>query len=148
MTEKTINILKSLKFGEKYPAHKPIGKQEIEEQSVLSTLYNLGILKQVKYSYSVKDVKYLSKFIELQDFKKLNEYIKNEPINNNVTHNYNNVSQVNHSSGNIELKSPIEQNINNQKPNNPIKTSNLQKLYWVIGILVALTILYEFVIKK
>ncbi len=77
MTEKTIEILKSLKFGEKYPAHKPIGKQEIEEQGVLSKLYNLEILKRVKYSYSVRNVKYLSKFIELQDFEKLVEYIEN-----------------------------------------------------------------------
>ncbi|UAM98382.1 hypothetical protein K8354_00715 [Polaribacter litorisediminis] len=77
MTEKTINILKSLKIGETYPAHKPFGKQEIEEQSVLSKLYNLEILKRVKYSYSVGNIKYLSKFIELQDFEKLTEYIGN-----------------------------------------------------------------------
>jgi hypothetical protein len=77
MTEKTIEILKSLKLGEKYSAYKPLGKQEIEEQGVLSKLKNLGILKLLKYSYTVENVKYLSKFIELQDFEKLVKYIEN-----------------------------------------------------------------------
>mgnify|MGYP003671928752 CR=1 FL=1 len=124
MTKETIEILRSLKTGEIYGSHKPIGKQEIEEQKILSTLHRMNVLKLVKNTYSVGNTRYLSKF------------------------NYHNVSQVNQSSGNIDLKSPIEQKINNHKPNNPSKISTLQKLYWVIGILVALTILYEFVIKK
>lgn len=237
MTEKTIEILKSLKIGEKYPAHKPIGKQEIEEQGVLSKLYNLEILKRVKYSYSVRNVKYLSKFIELQDFEKLVEYIENpnesengikgsleykilkhlkdnengKPITldnfhknenllrskiselvklkyiskvaelslgtgfsvkglrceitingikylneieseNKTTINIENyIGRDNNgiqSSGNIELKSPFKQKTVNKIAKEPNKKSWIEILSWIIGSIVGLIAIYEFVIKK
>lgn len=237
MTEKTIEILKSIKLGEKYPAHKPIGEQEIEEQKVLSKLYNLEILKRVKYSYSVRNVKYLSKFIELQDFEKLVEYVENpnefengikssleykilkylkdnengEPINlddfhknesllrskiselvklkyitkvaelslgtdfnikglrceitingikylneiesdNKTTINIRNyIGRDNNgiqSSGNIELKSPFKQKTVNKTAKEPNKKSWIEILSWIIGSIVGLIAIYEFVIKK
>ena len=73
MTKETIEILRSLKTGEIYGSHKPIGKQEIEEQKILSTLHRMNVLKLVKNTYSVGNTRYLSKFIELQDFEKLDE---------------------------------------------------------------------------
>lgn len=149
MTEKTINILKSLKIGEIYPAYKPIGKQEIEEQEILSKLYRIEVLsKTPKGSYKVGNSKLLSKFIELKDFKKLVEYIENESTNQNITHNYNNVSQVNHSSGNIDLKSPIRQKIVNKTEIIPNKKSWLEILSWVIGSIIGLIGIYEFIIKR
>jgi hypothetical protein len=140
MTEKTINILKSLKLGEKYPTHKPLGEQEIEEQGVLSKLYNLEILKRVKYSYSVRNVKYLSKFIELQDFEKLVEYIESESKTGTITYNYKNVAQVNQADflnlKNTEIKQTNHPKTNEKQQNAII--SFIEKFWW--QILIPLTV--------
>jgi hypothetical protein len=78
MTKETIEILKSLKTGEIYGSHKPIGKQEIEEQGILSKLYIFNVLsKTPKGAYKIGNSKLLAKFIELQDLEKLSEYIEN-----------------------------------------------------------------------
>lgn len=147
MKKGTIEALKSLKLGEKLSSHKPISENEKDLSNTLYKLKNLEILSLNKNSYSVMNFKLLSKFIELQDFEKLVEYIEKEHSPPNITYNYNNVAQLNQSSGKIDLKSPIEQNINNQSPNNPIKISKLQILYWAVGILVSLTILYKFILE-
>jgi hypothetical protein len=77
MKKETIDSLKKLKLGEILPSYKPLSEEEKELQNTLSKLKNFGILILNKNSYSVLNFKLLSKFIELQDFEKLAEYIEN-----------------------------------------------------------------------
>lgn len=69
----------------------------------------------------------------------------NKPVTN---HNYNNVSQVNQSSGNIDLKSPIKQKIIHNKEITPPKRSKLEILSWIAGIIGGCFALYEFILKQ
>jgi hypothetical protein len=135
MTKETIEILRSLKTGEIYGSHKPIGKQEIEEQKILSTLHRMNVLKLVKNTYSVGNTRYLSKFIELQDFEKLDEYIeKPNESENGIKSIVNNGILIQDS---LLEKSPIKQNINPAPKNNTEKKSLFKRMYlhpWVIGI--------------
>jgi hypothetical protein len=77
MKKETIDSLKKLKLGERLSSYKPLSEEEKELQNTLSKLKNFGILSLNKNSYSVLNFKLLSKFIELQNFEKLAEYIEN-----------------------------------------------------------------------
>ena len=153
MTEKTISILKSLKLGEIYPAHKPLGKQEIEEQGILSKLYRLDVLsKTPRGSYKIGNSKLLSKFIELQDLDKLSEYIENisEYEKGNVT----NIIQGNNYGNQSSSFSNSPQTTNINANNKPTEKKNLIIRFWklisenklVAGILI-LVILYILKLK-
>jgi len=107
----------------------------IEEiDKLLKELIEVGIIAQTKDTNknTNKAIRYL----------KANGYITSSKTGFKPTEKVYSLSE------NKVFKSPIEQNINNQNPNKPIKISVLQKVYWIIGILVALTILYEYVVKK
>ncbi|MEZ7494518.1 hypothetical protein QO206_03410 [Leeuwenhoekiella aequorea] len=135
MKKGTIDNLKKLKLGERLSSYKPLSEEEKELQNTLSKLKNFGILSLNKNSYSVLNFKLLSKFIELQDFEKLAEYIENpNELENGIKSIVNNGILIQDSR--LE-KSPIKQNINPAPKNNPEKKSLFNRIYsnpWVIGI--------------
>ena len=78
MKEEIIDLLKEVRLGEIYSCSKGTDDNEKETQGVLAKLYRLKALgKTPKGSYKTGNSKLLSKFIELQDFEKLVEYIEN-----------------------------------------------------------------------
>ena len=78
MKKDTINLLKEIRLGEIYPCCQELDEIGKEKQETLSKLFRMDVLKKTpKGSYKVGNSKYLSKFIELQDFEKLVEYIEN-----------------------------------------------------------------------
>jgi hypothetical protein len=146
MTKETIEILRSLKTGEIYGSHKPIGKQEIEEQKILSTLHRMNVLKLFKNTYSVGNTRYLSKFIELQDFEKLDEYIeKPNESENGIKSIVNNGILIQDS---LLEKSPIKQKTVNKTEKEPSKKSLIEIASLVIGSIIGLIGIWEFIIKK
>jgi hypothetical protein len=75
MKKKTLDTLKDLRSGYRYPALIGASDEEKELMDVLRRLKNLKVLNFNGKLYSVENSKLLNKFIELQDFEKFNKYI-------------------------------------------------------------------------
>lgn len=90
---------------------------------------------------------YLSKLIELKSWTEFLNWLEEQNSNSNMIYNnFSNstIGQVNQSSEKINLKSPIKQNIFDKTD----KKSWLEITSWVIGIIVGVVAIYEFIIKK
>lgn len=78
-----------------------------------------------------------------------NKYLESQKVlNSNIVNNYNNVNQVNHSSGNIDFNSPIKQKIVHNTAKEPKKKSWIEIVNWIVAIIVGLIFIYEFIIKN
>ncbi len=79
-------------------------------------------------------------------------HIKSEPsigTQNIMRDNYGNSNQSGQgSSFSNDFINPIKQTNINSKPAKPPKTSIIEKLSWLIGIIIGLITLYEFILKK
>ena len=146
LATETLLVIEVLLDGKKYSLTKNRSK-EISE--IIERLNNLGFVNKVtKYSYAVNNDnrKYLSKLLELKSWNKFKEWLnkKEDYRETSVTNIFkeSTVGQFNQAvAGSI---------INNPKTKNQesSKTSLLNKLYWIIGIIVSLIVVYEFVIKQ
>lgn len=139
MKKEIINLLKEIKLGGTHPCCKETDELGKEQQNVLAKLLNFdAINKNQKGSYKSGNLKFLSKFIELQDFEKLAEYIENESDNKtgNVTYINNAGNLIQDSSFN---KSPVKQDINNKTLESTKKhplISKFMKYWWMFLITV------------
>jgi hypothetical protein len=123
---------------------------DIELSEIFSKLISFNILRKDKYTIRVNDVKALSKIIDFESIDKYLEWFENKDDNLNVNLNIENFigrDNLGIQSSNSDLNNPTIQNIKkNIEPNKPTK-SKLEIIYWIFGILVAITILYTFIIK-
>jgi hypothetical protein len=150
MTDESLRMLEDLKNGESISRTKDTAN-EIKE--LLSNLKNIGILyKNEKNAFACefKNRKYLSKLIELKSLTDFLNWLDGQNTDLIISNNFSGstIGQVNQSSGNIDLKSPIKQNIKNRTDKIPKTKSFLEIASWIIGIIAAGIGIYEFIIKK
>ena len=144
MKKEIINLLKEIILGEIYPCCKELDELGKEKQQTLSKLFRMGALSRTsKGSYKVGDSKFLSKFIELQDFEKLRKYIESDSKTGNINYNYKNVAQVNQADflnlKNTEIKQTNHPKTNEKQQNAII--SFIEKFWWQILIPLSIGIL-------
>ncbi|WP_418512026.1 hypothetical protein [Corallibacter sp.] len=150
MTDETLKYLEDLKNGESITLTKD-SPDEISE--LIINLKNLGLLhKPTKYGFAsdFKNRKYLTKLIELKSWTEFLNWLDGQNTESNISNNFSGstIGQVNQSSGNIDLKSPIKQNIKNNTDKIPKTKSVLEIVSWIIGIIAAGIAIYEFIIKS
>ncbi|HLS31307.1 MAG TPA: hypothetical protein VK021_10655 [Flavobacteriaceae bacterium] len=101
-----------------------------------------------EYTISFENRKYIKKLVALRSWNKFSDWLdKEEETGNNSSKTTNNiydstVGQINQASGNSRITNP---EIEIQKPS---KRNWLNILFWIIGILVGLITIYEFIIKS
>lgn len=146
LSKETVSVISDLLNGERYPLTKDSPK-EISE--VIERLNNLGFLNKFNmhsYAMSHSNRKYLAKLLELKSWNKFEDWLSREEDSpeTGVTNIFNesSVGQLNQAIGGSNIKN-LE-----SKTHESSKTSWLNKLYWVIGIVVSLIVVYEFVIKQ
>src|SRR5690625_150620 len=113
-------------------------------------LNNLGFMTKNNYEYTIsfENRKYIKKLVTLRSCNKFTDWLdKEEETGNNSSKTTNNiydstVGQINQASGNSRITNP---QIEIQKPS---KRNWLNILFWIIGILVGLITIYEFIIKS
>jgi|TARA_B110000503_G_C7069247_1_gene380147 hypothetical protein len=140
MKKETIDLLNEIILGEIYPCCQELDEIGKEKQETLSKLYRMEVLsKTTKGSYKVGKSKLLSKFIELQDFEKLSEYIESESKRENITINgvyiENNENSINQSFENIANKKQVKP-IPNKKPEQKSFVKKLFSNWWFRTFLV------------
>ena len=147
LSKETLSVIEDLFNGGKHPLTKD-SPEEISE--IINRLKNLGFLyKASKHSYALhhKNRIYIAKLIELKSWNEFNNWLTTKkeeaPTTSNVTNNFQNssIGQFNQASGKSLISKP--KNITKESS----KISPLNKLFWILGILVSLIALYEFVIK-
>lgn len=123
---------------------------EPELSEVFSKLISFGILRKDRFTIRVNDVKALSKVIEFESIEKYLEWFESKDNNVKIELKADNFIAGDNfgiQSSNSEINSPTIQNTKkNNEPSKPTK-SVLKTIYWIFGILVAITILYTFIIK-
>lgn len=147
MKKETIEGLIDLNNGNDFKLSKGI---ENNLYDTILKLINLNILRKEKNSIKVNNRKLLSKVIEFESIPKYLEWFENKDDNSKIELKFDNFiggDNLGVQSSNSDFNNPTIQNI--KKNNEPIKPtiSVLKTIYWIFGILVAITILYVFIIK-
>jgi hypothetical protein len=100
--------------------------------------------KLTKNGKQLKKIGSYSEYLKYIEKKELD----NNGLNINIENLINGDNNGIQSSGNIELKSPFKQKIVNKIAKEPSKKPWIEITSWVIGSIVGLIAIYEFVIKK
>jgi hypothetical protein len=147
MKKETIEVLIDLNNGNSFPVSKDIERNLHE---TIFKLVNLNILRKENNSIKVNNRKLLSKVVEFESIPKYLEWFDNKEDNSKIELKFDNFiggDNLGIQSSNSDFNNPTIQNI--KKNNEPIKPtiSVLKTIYWIFGILVAITILYVFIKK-
>lgn len=145
LSKETLSVISDLLNGEEYPLTKD---SPHEVSAIIERLNNLGFLNKVNvndYTMNRVNRKYLVKLLEFESWNKYEDWLSKEKDSHEASiiniFNGSSVGQINQAIGNSTIQNT------ESKTQSSLKTSWLNKLYWVIGIIVSFTIIYEFVIK-
>lgn len=146
LSKETLSVLEDLLNGEKFPLTKD---NPNEIHVIIDSLNSMGFLNKVNgnhYAMNHGNRKYLAKLLELKSWNKFKEWLNKEENSReaSVTNIFNesSVGQLNQAIGGGTI------NNSESKTHATSKNSLLNKMYWVIGIVVSLIVVYEFVIKQ
>ncbi|MCX2679255.1 hypothetical protein OOZ15_04810 [Galbibacter sp. EGI 63066] len=141
--DKSILIeLNKLKQGEAIPQTK---HTDTELYKTFDRLINLGVLKKEEHLVKLKNLKLLSKVIELKSIDKFINWNEDSALGKTtITNNFtnSNVGQFNQSTEKVDSKNNIKQGVNTKK------RSILEIITWIIGIIAGSIAIYEFFIKQ
>lgn len=146
LSQETLSVIEDLIDGKRFT----LTKDRPEEISaIIGRLHSLGFLKKVtKHSYALEygNLKYLAKLVEFQSWNEFKNWLNNEKSSSeaSITNNFyeSSVGQLNQAVAGSIIKNA------KSKTHEFSKTSWLNKLYWVIGIILSLIVIYEFVLKQ
>lgn len=147
MKKETLNELKDLKSGNVSGWSKDTEKELSE---TFSRLISLNVLRKERHSIRVNDIKSLSKIIEFESIDKYIDWLESKDDSPKIEFNVENFigrDNLGIQSSDSEI---IKPNIQNTKKHiEPIKPTKsvLKTIYWIFGILVAITILYAFIVS-
>lgn len=147
MKQHILDELNYILEGDEFSNTKDI---DSELSDIICKLERLGILKKDSYKYSVKDVKKLSKVIELKSISKFIEYeTKHSDTVNNITNNISNsnINQIDQSSLKRDFSRPKMQTKVQTIDKEPNKKSWIEMLSWIIGIIIGVIGIYKFIIS-
>lgn len=146
LSKETISVIEDLLDGKRYSLTKDSPN---EVSTIIARLNNLGFLNKFNnHSYAMHHAnrKSLAKLLELKSWSKFKEWLNKEENSKETTlvNNFykSSVGKINQAIGESKIKN------SESKTQESPKTSWLNKLYWVIGIIVSLIVVYEFVIKN
>ncbi|WP_204344330.1 hypothetical protein [Psychroserpens algicola] len=120
-------------------------------------LSDLEIKQYQELSFDIRKHLVLNNYAEFQGSNKIyltdkgRDYSKpTKPLANVTNNDFSNstIGSIAQSSRKIEFNKPIKQNIVHKTENTASKNSWIEKLSWIIGIILGLILIYEFIIKQ
>jgi DNA-binding MarR family transcriptional regulator len=139
-----------------------ISEKPIVLNSEISDLLGIGwndflkvidILEKHEYIFENRNIdnEYSISKIGTMKLNELKSKIDKEKSYSTVFNNHfsgSTIGQINQSSEKIAFNSPIKQTTTRTTPNEPNKKSMIEILYWIIGIAVGISLIYEFILKR